>query len=351
MKIRLYADETASVDLGAVVNGLVRRVPSITWELGAVRFATKDAYISNPKTYQSLSKAVQREVSDVDHAFFFTEKPYDNNYFWDSPGQKTVVFSLFGWEHLTSLPRNNGAAYFCVALLVRALRIGSSHAGQTTGCINDFWQDKTGVDAGMRAAFICGSCLPQAAGAKRRDVHGKLLVELKAVLDDISHASRAGEDLCDFWHRGEQAEKSAEFDVFMCHNSKDKVDVKLLNVELRKRGIRTWLDEEQLPPGRAWQDQLEEQIDRIASVAVFVGASGTGPWQDMEIKAFLSEFVRRKCPVIPVILSNSTTIPQLPLFMRQFTWVDFRKTDPHPVDQLIWGVTGKKPVATRTFKR
>ena len=345
MKIRLYADETASVDTADIVAGLSARSPSITWALGSARFHTRETYISNPKTYQSFSKALKKETQNDDFAFLFTEKPYDNNYFWDAPWHKEIVLSLFGWEHLTSLPRNNGVAYFCVALLVRALGIGQSHRGPNTGCINDFWQDKTGVDAAMRAAFICRTCLTNSTTRKKVGRNDKLLAELTSVLDDISHASRANEDICEFWRRTQRTANSAAFDVFMCHNSKDKGAVKQLNTKLKRNGISTWLDEEQLPPGRAWQDLLEEQIDSIASVAVFVGSSGTGPWQDMEIKAFLSEFVRRKCPVIPVILSNCTAIPQLPLFMRQFTWVDFRKADPPPISQLLWGITGKKPVA------
>jgi formylglycine-generating enzyme required for sulfatase activity len=31
------------------------------------------------------------------------------------------------------------------------------------------------------------------------------------------------------------------------------------------------------------------------------------------------------------------------VFLRQFTWVDFRASDPDPMYQLRWGITGKKP--------
>ena len=133
--------------------------------------------------------------------------------------------------------------------------------------------------------------------------------------------------------------------MFLCHNSKDKPEVRCVNKALQARRLATWLDEEQLPPGRVWQELLEAQIESIGSVAVFVGESGFGPWQDVEMRAFLSEFVKRRCPVIPVILEGCSKIPQLPLFMRQFTWVDFRKQEPPPLDMLVWGITGTKPVA------
>jgi formylglycine-generating enzyme required for sulfatase activity len=58
--------------------------------------------------------------------------------------------------------------------------------------------------------------------------------------------------------------------------------------------------------------------------------------------------VSRDCPVIPVLLPNAPTKPELPLFLRQFTWVDFRASDPDPMYQLRWGITGKKPQLTNS---
>ena len=168
----------------------------------------------------------------------------------------------------------------------------------------------------------------------------KLLDELTAVLDDLSTASRSGMDICEFWSL---KKKHETFDVFMCHNSEDKPAVLAMNARLQDRGIKTWLDEEQLPPGRFWQDILEEQIGSVKTAAIFVGNSGIGPWQHMEIRGFLQEFVRRKCPVIPVILQECPNVPQLPLFLSQLTWVDFRKKAPDPFDRLLWGITGVKP--------
>ena len=37
-----------------------------------------------------------------------------------------------------------------------------------------------------------------------------------------------------------------------------------------------------------------------------------GPWQNQEIQALLSQFVKRKCPVIPVVLPSAKTTPHLP---------------------------------------
>jgi hypothetical protein len=142
-----------------------------------------------------------------------------------------------------------------------------------------------------------------------------------------------------------------EFDVFLCHNSADKAAVKQIGKQLVRRGIRPWLDEWNLPPGRLWQPVLEEQIQKIKSVAVFVGDDGLGPWAEVEVHAFLREFVKRRCPVIPVILPSAHEVPKLPVFLDGMHWVDFRKDDPDPIDQLIWGITGKRNLKAPMPKR
>ncbi|AUB40232.1 DNA-binding transcriptional regulator YiaG, XRE-type HTH domain [Nostoc flagelliforme CCNUN1] len=93
-----------------------------------------------------------------------------------------------------------------------------------------------------------------------------------------------------------------KFDVFLCHNSKDKPAVIEVAEQLQQQGIVPWLDIWHLRPGFSWQRALEDQIDQIGAVAVFVGGSGLGPWQSQEIDAFLRAFVNRQCPVIPVLL-------------------------------------------------
>jgi formylglycine-generating enzyme required for sulfatase activity len=139
-----------------------------------------------------------------------------------------------------------------------------------------------------------------------------------------------------------------QFDVFLCHNSEDKLQVKEIGEKLKEYSLKPWLDIWELRPGHSWQDTLEEKIEEIHAAAVFVGKNGLGPWQKQELKAYLREFVNRNCPVIPVLLSDTPEKPQLPVFLRGLTWVDFRTSDPDPMNQLIWGITGKKPQLTNS---
>ena len=94
---------------------------------------------------------------------------------------------------------------------------------------------------------------------------------------------------------------------------------KAIGKRLKGRDIHPWLDEWELPPGRPWQPLLEEQIGQIRSAAVFVGENGIGPWQDMELNAFLRQFVSKSCPVIPVILPECEETPELPIFLSGMT--------------------------------
>ncbi len=136
-------------------------------------------------------------------------------------------------------------------------------------------------------------------------------------------------------------EQVAEFDVFLCHNWEDKPAVRELAQRLRERGLRPWLDEHELRPGLPWQRVLEDQIQHIPAAVVVVGRQ-VGPWQDHELAAFLRQFVKRRCPVIPVLLPGAER-PELPTLLDGMTWVDLAATEPDPLDQLEWGITGRHP--------
>jgi len=137
-----------------------------------------------------------------------------------------------------------------------------------------------------------------------------------------------------------------KFDVFLCHNSKDKPLVKEIWEKLRENGISSWLDEYEITPSIPWLEKLGEVIDQIPSVAIFIGENGIGPWQEIEISAIIRTFVERKCPVIPVILKNCNAEPKLSIFLRGFQNVDFRKHEPDPMRQLIKGITSRENETT-----
>jgi hypothetical protein len=133
-----------------------------------------------------------------------------------------------------------------------------------------------------------------------------------------------------------------DFDVFLCHNSADKPQVIAIAERLKEEGILPWLDIWEIPPGTRWQKELNKQLRKVRSAAVFVGARGPGPWQDLEMETLLQDIGRRKRPIIPVILPGRRGNPRLPGFLDMWHRVDMRVPDPDPFQQLIWGITGHK---------
>jgi len=143
-----------------------------------------------------------------------------------------------------------------------------------------------------------------------------------------------------------------EFHVFLSHKSSKKRTVRALGRALAKRGLRVWLDEEQIRPGVPWLDLLEQGIKDSASVAVCVAADGLGPWQDQEMHAALRLAVTRRLRVIPVLLPGAPEMPDLPMFLGNLGWVDLRGgLDRVGLDALVWGITGERPSAPPNPRR
>ncbi len=141
----------------------------------------------------------------------------------------------------------------------------------------------------------------------------------------------------------------SEFDVFLAHNSIDKPLVEAVGMELKRRGLNPWFDKWNLPPGRMFQKEIEDVLPSIKAVAVFVGPGGIGPWEDMEIRVAIDQFVKRSSPVIPVLLPGLKDEPELPLFLDGFVWVSFQENinETEVLDNLEWGITGKNPKTGR----
>ena len=139
--------------------------------------------------------------------------------------------------------------------------------------------------------------------------------------------------------------ETKDYDVFLCYNSQDRERVKAIGEQLKELGILPWLDVWEIRPGTRWQQELQKQIKSIKSAAVFIGPKGRGPWQDVEVEALLTQMVKRKCPIIPVILEGRQGQPAAPPFLGLLHVVDMRQPDPDPFKQLVWGITGEKSPA------
>jgi hypothetical protein len=137
----------------------------------------------------------------------------------------------------------------------------------------------------------------------------------------------------------------SDFQVFLCHNSKDKPTVRAVKSALSTVGIKCWIDEGELRPGELWRPAITEEISRTKSAAVFIGEQGFGPYQQKE----LQEFLQQTCRLIPVLLPNVSNPGKLPDFLTGHNlWEDLSERTyvlleaPDAIGRLIWGITGKK---------
>ncbi|HSS52791.1 MAG TPA: toll/interleukin-1 receptor domain-containing protein [Thermoanaerobaculia bacterium] len=126
-------------------------------------------------------------------------------------------------------------------------------------------------------------------------------------------------------HPNQEASLSAEtFDVFFSYNSKDRDAVRLVADEMRRQGVRVWMDEEVLPLGQSWQPHVEEALKGVRSAAILLGPSSFGDWQKEEARLCQTQGVKRGIPVIAVLLPGGPDLDTLPEFLKERTCSDLR---------------------------
>lgn len=211
------------------------------------------------------------------------------------------------------------------------------------------WTNLLGEASDRKISVIIITAMNQAVSLK--DIYDEVLrYGVKDIFfkDDITRSKlveRIKEILCE----SEKVNKSLDgvpptFDVFFAYNSKDKPQVETIARELKQRGLHPWLDIEQIPPGRWFQDIIQQAISTIKSAAIFIGPGGLGKWQVVELRSFISRCVEAGIPVMPVLLPGMDDIPDHLLFLQELNWVQFHSLDDEDaLDNLEWGITGKHP--------
>ncbi len=138
-------------------------------------------------------------------------------------------------------------------------------------------------------------------------------------------------------------------EVFISYSRSDSSAAQALRAHLTTVGISTFLDRYALPAGQPWQPQLEQAIAGCDSMAVLLGPSGIGTWQQREIQLGLDrqaacEKTNRPFPVLPVLLQGlDDRDAPLGRFLGLNTWIDLRSglDDPEALQRLIAGVQGQ----------
>jgi hypothetical protein len=123
--------------------------------------------------------------------------------------------------------------------------------------------------------------------------------------------------------------------------------VRAIANQLKECGIKIWLDEEQIPPGRSFQDEIQKAIPLVKSAVIFIGLKGLGKWQTMELRSLTTKCVDKDIPLIPVLLPGVTQLPEKLVFLKEYIGVDFSKNidDVQALNNLVWGITASQSSA------
>lgn len=125
--------------------------------------------------------------------------------------------------------------------------------------------------------------------------------------------------------------------VFISYNIKDRAAVLPVADRLREQGVQPYIDVWDLRPGAKWEKELRRALEQSRTIAVFLGANGLGSWQRAETESALRMKVREGARIIPVLLPGADP-KQLPEYLRQFHWVDFREGEDTALKRLVWGI-------------
>lgn len=134
-----------------------------------------------------------------------------------------------------------------------------------------------------------------------------------------------------------------KFDVFLSHHSGDKAWVIKLKNALEAKDITVWLDKDEIKPGDLFAKALEEGLRASKNIAFVISPTSIkSKWVEEEYYRAISLSKLKKQPsnLIPIIYKMA----RIPDFLSSRNWVDFRDESEYEksVEQLIWGITGKK---------
>jgi hypothetical protein len=185
----------------------------------------------------------------------------------------------------------------------------------------------------------------KAAAVTKQELHDSILLGIGLLPESWQESSNVSRSAADRLERIKGKVKCGGFDVFLAHNSQDKELVLRLGQQLRNRGVYPWIDVEQIPPGRWFQDVIQSAVRSVKTAAIVIGSAGIGRWQVLELRAFVSRCVEKGIPLIPVLLPGVTAIPDDLGFLRELNLVKFANeiTEEEGISRLVWGITGEKP--------
>jgi hypothetical protein len=144
-----------------------------------------------------------------------------------------------------------------------------------------------------------------------------------------------------------------QYDIFVSYSQQDLQLARDIVNGLKAAGFKIWFDQDLLRPGDLWMDGLAKGIAESQATVILIGQDGLTPWIETEARQALQDAVKRHHRIIPVLLpaasGETKAIEALPfLNQRQIVNSSTFPVSQHIVEQVIWGISGRKPVSHMT---
>jgi len=115
-----------------------------------------------------------------------------------------------------------------------------------------------------------------------------------------------------------------EHSIFLCHSSEDKLFVRMVAKELKKRGIESWIDEAEIGPGDSIIAKIDEGISKTIFFLAFISENSIkSGWTEYELEKALTGEMKKKTLVIPAKLGECT----IPSMIEHKNYADFSDLD------------------------
>ena len=118
------------------------------------------------------------------------------------------------------------------------------------------------------------------------------------------------------------------FDVFILYNSRDYDAVGQIVGRLVEAGIRPWFVKQDIHPDQILAHEISKALSNCASVAIFIGVEGFGPWGSIQFNAALELYSQKKERLVLVVLPDFNPAQhELPPLFKQFHYITFYLAD------------------------